>query len=900
MRRHSKRRTSAIAVVVSIAMAFSLTIAPGLASAKGSVYGPASSSALSGVPEWAVDDGQNLQDYGVATQAGLPVTYDLRAEGLVTPVKFQNPWGSCWAFGGTAAAETSLLSAYGSTYEKSKLDLSEKHLTYFALQPILESEDQEQAGEGLHTIDPSPNAAYDAGGQPVYITTLYSQGVGPMPESLFPYRGKEGLTMLDYVTQHPEEAVKNQVAKELGITWDQYVDKGYARAVAAGSTLTKEEFETSTIERISASLIEVATNSPQYSDQDDWSIPATNADGMSNRLLTSGVVLKNGNVLPEYWTGGAEPNSACTDAIKQELVNGRGVTIMYYAEPGSKYATKPNGENKNHSQYVFDKVNINHGVCIVGWDDNYSAENFYHTVQVVDENGQLVTDVDATAKTAPPGNGAWIVKNSWGSETDATAENADDLGNVMSKGTFGNLDENGKATGFFYLSYYDKTIRQVETMEFSANLGTEDGFATLQYDYMPANSGFYTTPASNEVTSSANVFSADDVDVIVKSVSTRTSETNTRVTFAIYQLNDNAKDPTDGEMVYRTSQNFEYGGFHRLDLDKPITFKAGKKFSVVSTASTLGESGKRLYSVSANKGLSQEASEYAIEHLGAKLKAYSTAVVNEGESYLYDGKEWKDWSEYIDTLPSNAETQEVMPSDSYTEVCPIDNFSIKVYGEIAKAPLSSYAGAAKEAGFKDLNADAWYMKEGFTNELGVVVSTFLDYTVKKGLMSGYSATQFAPDEPLTRGMAATIIYRMATGKTAETTDNDVETKFSDVPPGEWYTAAVAWCAEKGVITGYDGTDTFGPDDPVSREQLATMIARYCEKVVGMESVGADVSKFKDAAQMSTWAKEGIAFCAAKGIVSGIGDTGNFDPKGQANRAQTAKIIAVTDRMVATS
>ena len=69
-------------------------------------------------------------------------------------------------------------------------------------------------------------------------------------------------------------------------------------------------------------------------------------------------------------------------------------------------------------------------------------------------------------------------------------------------------------------------------------------------------------------------------------------------------------------------------------------------------------------------------------------------------------------------------------------------------------------------------------------------------------MSGYEGTTlFGPDDPLTRAMAATIIYRMATGATSDTTDNSVGTQFSDVPAGQWYSAAIAWCSENGVVTG---------------------------------------------------------------------------------------------------
>ena len=209
-----------------------------------------------------------------------------------------------------------------------------------------------------------------------------------------------------------------------------------------------------------------------------------------------------------------------------------------------------------------------------------------------------------------------------------------------------------------------------------------------------------------------------------------------------------------------------------------------------------------------------------------------------------------------------------------------------------RAGLPSYAGEAKKAGFTDLAAGEWYLNEG-----GMFPGTktlYLDYTIARGLMSGYTGArkgQFGPDDDLSRGMAATIIYRMATGRTADTTNNNVATKFGDVPKGAWYAAAVKWCAENGVVTGYSGTDRFGPEDPITREQLATVIGRYMDPKA---EAGDDVSQFKDASSISDYAKGGIAYCCANGIMTGIGDTGNFQPGGKATRCQMSKVIAVTD------
>ena len=105
---------------------------------------------------------------------GLPEKYDLRDEGLVTPVKFQNPWGTCWAFGGTAAIESSLLSYMGMTNDEYKaqnngkdFDLSEKHIAWFALHPVTEDVCKSQVGEGVYPTNESGEQStyYNLGGE---------------------------------------------------------------------------------------------------------------------------------------------------------------------------------------------------------------------------------------------------------------------------------------------------------------------------------------------------------------------------------------------------------------------------------------------------------------------------------------------------------------------------------------------------------------------------------------------------------------------------------------------------------------------------------------------------------------------------------------------------------------
>ena len=729
MKEHWKYKKP-VAVVTSIALAFSLAVAPRVASARGAEDELAvGTMAMDGIPEWAVDDGAD--DFALTAQSALPSKYDLRSDGLVTPVKSQSPWRACWAFAGIAAAETSMLSATGFTAEESPTDLSERHLAYFALNPVTEVDDSVQAGEGMYTMSTDRNAAFDAGGAPVYITTLFSQGVGPQAEAMFPYRGvdAQGTSRLSNQAfeSDPEGTTLLLYASAEGKTADEY--KG---------TLEKEARDTgSTYEEVLKPKMEEAKKycegDSTYFYLDDWTIPATDGSGNSNRTLTPFMTLRDGNVLPEYQTMDATgtdvtPNPQSIAAMKQELVNGHGVSISYKADkasPGesgdSRYINRD-----NWAQYTFEIDNGTHAVCIVGYDDDYPAANFTHDVfaRVKDESGRYVlakdaegnpiVDPDATAASTPPGNGAWIVKNSWGSETDQTT---DDLGNVIGTGTYGVRDADGKATGYFYLSYYDKTISQPETMTFSPDLLDAAGdFEVLQHDYMAAQGGFYTTPTTTDVTSSANVFEAPQ-DLSIKAVSTRTSEENQRVTFAIYELKDGATEPTDGTMLYRTSRNFEYAGFHRLDLDWVLEVKAGKRIAVVSTASTLDGGGTRLYSASANQALTKQSVEF-LNGMSVPVPMYGEAVVNEGESFLFSNGQWVDWSEHIAALPPVAGVPipgVTLPGDSYIEQFPIDNFSIKLYAvpvEITLTHQEAKAATCTEPG----NIEYWYYDTTDTSE----------------------------------------------------------------------------------------------------------------------------------------------------------------------------------------
>ena len=158
----------------------------------------------------------------------------------------------------------------------------------------------------------------------------------------------------------------------------------------------------------------------------------------------------------------------------------------------------------------------------------------------------------------------------------------------------------------------------------------------------------------------------------------------------------------------------------------------------------------------------------------------------------------------------------------------------------------------------------------------------VEYVVNNGLFSGVSDTSFAPNEPVTRGMLVTVLWRAAGEPSASAS------AFADVPADAWYAKAVAWANANGIVQGYDAS-TFAPDDRITREQLAAIFQRYAG-FKGMETSGrGDLSQFGDTGALSNWAQEGVSWAVGAGLISGKGD-GVLDPQGATTRAEAAVIL----------
>ena len=518
-------------------------------------------------------------------KAAYPTKFDLRDRGVVTPVRIQDPWQSCWAFGSIAAAESSILTMLqekGRPVDPKDFDLSEKHLVWFGLSPITEAIDPAQAGEGMLITGAEgddPAAIYDNGGYGLNASTLFASGVGPVYEKYFPYQGDSGLTEGQYLDAHPD--VKNDIIFEAcagltgGMTLEEAVSKLDDPAVAKTlevlrvmGCLAETDDAKVTTEVLGQACLALymarAASDNAYTKRDDWTIPETSTfDGQEvlSRNVTSGFTLVDGNKLPSLFNKDADGkwesvNQAGVDAVKSELMKGRGVSAGFQADQAAPGEPAPEKymSTKNWAHYTYEDKGTSHMICIVGWDDDYAASNFLEGHQ-------------------PPANGAWLVKNSWGSETDYVTN---DKGAEIAKDAWGLEDEDGKHTGYFWISYFDKSLNYCESMTFDTDLADIDGeMATLMYDYMPsligARTGEDTSEQSEGVVKTANVFKNDTGEYTkLASVSTRTAHPKATVKYSVYRLKDGFKNPEDGELAGTATATYEYAGFHREKLDGSI------------------------------------------------------------------------------------------------------------------------------------------------------------------------------------------------------------------------------------------------------------------------------------------------------------------------------------------
>lgn len=571
-----------ISALMALVMVFS--ICPAAVFAQAQTAQPAKDATVS-LAEQLQDPSNNPFDYRTQEDAAAnaaqayPETFDLRnvdTDGdnigdtsYVTPVKFQNPFGTCWGFAAIAAAETSILGsgiAAENEYTADNMDLSEKHLVYFVGHAI-DDPDNPQNGEGTHAFaGVSVQDQLNGGGVPFLATSLFASGVGPVLESTnsdFIYKGKNN-----------------------SIEFNTQIVNGEKKAVAYC-----------------------------YDDEDDWSLP-------EEYRFQKAFTLKESYMLPspaqiDEETEEYTYNPAGTAAIKEMLMNKRAVQIGFTADTYLPSQETGDGQyiSKNWAHYTYTpEEGCNHAVTIVGWDDSYSKENF-----VEDHN--------------PPADGAWLVKNSWGSEECTFPDRGPG---------WGLENEKGEHTGYFWISYYDQSLGMPEALEFDKNnvdSSLDDTYVIDSHDYMPVTDvGGGTLPEKIQM---ANVFKAECSEQL-EQVSCETTYPGTKVVNEIYLLKNGFTSPTDGKLAAKFETTFEYGGYHKIDLQTPVDIQKDQSYSIVQThITTDGE-----YAIN----MPMAYGKYFAQIMGEST--WTEGVINKNESFVFAEGKWNDYSSdsFRDTL----------------------------------------------------------------------------------------------------------------------------------------------------------------------------------------------------------------------------------------------------------
>ena len=181
----------------------------------------------------------------------------------------------------------------------------------------------------------------------------------------------------------------------------------------------------------------------------------------------------------------------------------------------------------------------------------------------------------------------------------------------------------------------------------------------------------------------------------------------------------------------------------------------------------------------------------------------------------------------------------------------------------------SMQGSSTALPFTDVRADDWFYDP-------------VCYVYNNGLMTGTSATTFEPNTSLSRAMLVAVLHRLEGSPQASAGD------FTDVADGDWYAQAVNWAASVGIVNGFDD-GTFQANAAITREQMAAILRNYAQdKGLDVTAAG-DLSTYSDAASVSDWAKESVAWMVGSGLIGGYEDN-TLRPQGTTTRAEVASVL----------
>ena len=548
----------------------------------------------------------------------IPSAFDLRSvdtdgdgEGdrcYVPPVRSQKPLGDCWAFAATAASETSLL---GSVLENDPEAYKTLNLSekHLAYFTSVAIDDPDHPHNGEGRVVTQVNDAHDIydEGSSHLAGSVYAMGVGPVLESDDPNYEHRG-----------KEGVIDQKRDAAGNLYDY-----------------------------------------SYSINDDWTLDESSRF-CQDYVLTGMYELPNPHSSPSGEIDDPEYlyDAEGTAAIKDQLLKKHAVAIGFHSDSPETWESGGECEYLNTvtwAHYTWQPGMLappNHAVTIIGWDDNYPAANFLEGHQ-------------------PPENGAWLVRNSWGSGANEFPDRATGMWGLPIDPD----DPSKGGSGYFWLSYYDRTITLPTVYYFDYSLlGADDnaGFDPKtvirnQHDLVP-NSVIKQTLSGSEG-KMANVFTADKAQTLT-SVSFMTGAPDTAVTYKIYLLEPGYSSPEDGELAAEGEAVCPYSGLHMESLAKQIPVEEGQTFSVVMTYRMAD--GTYAYTLAAGFGKDAPNADAKTSY------KYCVAVIGKGESYIYRDGSWADLAseDGLIALLGNPDNLKYF-KDSDLQ---LDNFNIKAYG----------------------------------------------------------------------------------------------------------------------------------------------------------------------------------------------------------------------------
>ena len=194
---------------------------------------------------------------------------------------------------------------------------------------------------------------------------------------------------------------------------------------------------------------------------------------------------------------------------------------------------------------------------------------------------------------------------------------------------------------------------------------------------------------------------------------------------------------------------------------------------------------------------------------------------------------------------------------------------------LCAAAFTCSAGAANVADFSDVHPSDWYHDA-------------VTYVSENELMNGTSGTTFGPNDTTSRGMIVTILYRLA--GSPDMPDGNWGYPYADVDASAYYSTPVYWARENDLVTGYSDTQ-FGPNDPITREQMAAILYRYAD-YLGLDTNNGFIPdkyyEFPDYQTVSRYASKAMSWCVNHGVING--SNGKLNPQGTATRAEVAQIL----------